>query len=369
MNRLIATFTLFGLIGLFVMPFCEAQDQSEIPIGAILPSTGNTANFGFEAIRAIKVFESLQNRKGYKFNFIIEDGHCGIGPNASTAAHYLIGTKKVRAILGGCSGEVLQIAPIVEKAEVVLMGVVCGNPEIQKAGEYVYRTYPDLSQGASIIAKYLVSNNLSRVAILTETNSYTISIKNELTKFLEERVIVSEDISPEETNYRMVLLKAKINKPQAYYLNMSSPTAYQNILKQIKQMGIKEPLLSYYAPGERSSLENLGALQDGVIYFDIPDVDNTTKEYQEFLQSYKAMFSEDPIAPFLLMTSYNGIRAVTDMIINTENDSTKFQDYLNKSGVHGAAGKMSFDKNGDLMGSEFILRKIEDGKPKKISTK
>lgn len=361
--KIFKTFTLFILTSLTFVPVSAADEQLEIPIGAILPLTGNTATFSVEATRAIKIFESADYNKKYRFKFILEDGQCGIGSSASTAAHNLIEQKKVEAIFTGCSGEVLQIAPIAEKAEVIVMGVISGSPDIKNAGQYIYRTCPDLSQGAFITAEYLNSKNLDKVAILTETNSYTVSIKNELIKFLDKKIVFAEDFAESEINYRSILLKSKSLKPKAYYLNMASPTAYQNILKQVKQMGIQEPIFTFNSPQDKSSLKNLGDLQEGVIFFSTPDIGNTTADYEDFIATYKKSYPNGPEMPFWLLTAYNGLKALTEMVIETSNDSSKFRDYLDNSGIKGALGQEHFDKNGDLLRSKYVLKQIKNGKP------
>jgi ABC-type branched-subunit amino acid transport system substrate-binding protein len=299
---------------------------------------------------------------GFKFNFILEDGKCGVGPEATTAGKYLIETKKVRAIIAGCSGEVLQLAPITEQQSVLLIGVASGNPLIKNAGAKVYRTYPDLAQGAKLVADYADKHNLNKISIFTESNSFTVSVKKELESLINEKVILSEEFSPDETNYRTVILKAKILKPDAYYLGMASPTSYQNIVKQIRQLGIKEQLFAYYNPGEKSSLTNLKTSQNGIIYFDLPSVTNPTETYQNFLNKYHERFPTGPEQEFLLLTAYNAFKIITDMILNTNNDQGLFKSYLDNNSHETGQGKLPFDSNGDLEVTNFILKTIRGGK-------
>jgi ABC-type branched-subunit amino acid transport system substrate-binding protein len=189
-----------------------------------------------------------------------------------------------------------------------------------------------------------------------------VSVKKELESLINEKVILSEEFSPDETNYRTVILKAKILKPDAYYLGMASPTSYQNIVKQIRQLGIKEQLFAYYNPGEKSSLTNLKTSQNGIIYFDLPSVTNPTETYQNFLNKYHERFPTGPEQEFLLLTAYNAFKIITDMILNTNNDQGLFKSYLDNNSHETGQGKLPFDSNGDLEVTNFILKTIRGGK-------
>ncbi len=50
-------------------------------------------------------------------------------------------------MLVGCSGEVLQIASLVESRKIPVVAIRAGSPDIRNAGQYIYRTYPDLTFG------------------------------------------------------------------------------------------------------------------------------------------------------------------------------------------------------------------------------
>lgn len=349
--------TLLPLLLFFLSTNVFSDTKLDIPIGVVVPLSGNTALWGVEARKVASIFQEMEFEM-YNFKFYLEDGKCGVGPEATTAAKFLMDTKKVEAIVAGCSGEVLQIAPLAEQQKVILMGVTSGNPLIKSAGEYVYRTYPDLSKGAELVAKYSKEKDIQKIAVLTEMNSFTVSVTKELKTSLGSRIILSEEFSPEETNYRSILLKARSLKPEAYYLSMASALSYQNIVKQIKQLGIKEQLFAYYNPGEKSSLENLKDLQEGVIYFDVPEIKNPTKEFSDFLEAYNKKYPEGPEQPFLTLTAYNAFRIITDMIVNTKNDSNKFRSYLNNTKHQTGVGVGEFDANGDLVGAEYVLKRI-----------
>lgn len=341
----------------------SAADQVEVKIGVILPLSGNTAIYGAEAMRAIEILKQPEYNSDprYKFVYEIQDGACGIGNSSITAAQHLI-NKNVSGMIVGCSGEVLQIAPLVESKKIPVIAIRAGSPDVREAGEFVYRTYPDLTNGVNLLLNEVRASGHQKIAILTEINSFTSSIKKMLVGSNEkEKFVVDEEFLPDETNYLPILTKAKLKKPDLYYLNMANPTSYQNILKQMRQLGITVEILTYYMPKERSSLKNLGSLQEGVKFLDLPDTVNLTKDYQTFLNSYQNKFGAMPESSFSLSSSYDGIITLLTAIKAVGTDSQKIKDFLDQNEVELSQGKYRFDDHGDLIGMYFVMRKIKNG--------
>lgn len=187
----------------------KITSAEEINIGVILPLTGPTAEWGIEANRALDIFRRTKIEGIDKINFEVEDGKCGQGNSAVSSIQHLIANKRVVAVVSGCSGEVLQIAPILENRKIPTVCVLCGNPAVKNAGEFIFRAYPDLEQGASLLSNYILKNNFLKIAIITETNSFTSSIRAMLEKKLANRIIVSEELNPEEINYSSAITKIK----------------------------------------------------------------------------------------------------------------------------------------------------------------
>ena len=65
-------------------------------------------------------FNEAQSK--HRFDFIIEDGRCGVGNSAISAAKKLVAVDGVSFIITGCSGETLQVAPYTERAHVITIG-------------------------------------------------------------------------------------------------------------------------------------------------------------------------------------------------------------------------------------------------------
>lgn len=341
-----------------------------VKVGVIMPLTGNQAVFGIDAVRMLNIIAPDFNlkRKKFTFQFILEDGKCGIGNSASTAANKLIHIDKVRFLVLGCSGEVLQTAPIAEKAGVLAIGFAAGHPDIRDLGDLIFRTYVDLNKAVHLIAE-LMSNEIgSDIAILTEDSPFTIGIKNELLNVLGKRVVFYDDFHADETSFQSLLVKARAAKPRAYYLNTAGPRIYQNLYLQLRHMGIKEPVYSYHSPSDSDVLKNLGALQNEVKFVATPEVDKGSAEFEKFLESYIKKFPDGPNIDFLLRSSYDAVMSIVKGVENVGPDPKLVKQFLYTTKLEGAVGQLSFDEYGDIRDVNFTLKEIVNGVPKRIQS-
>jgi len=248
------------------------------------------------------------------------------------------------------------------KEKIPTVCVLCGNPLVKDAGEYVFRTYTDLEQGAELLSKYIKKNNFKKIAILTETNSFTSSIRTMLESRLNESIIFSEEINPDETNYASILTKVKIKKPDAIYLNMASPASYQNMIRQLSRQALKQQLFSYNTPNQKSSIDDLGSIQEGIIFFDLPDVVNSSEQFKAFLKAYYEKYPNGPESNYLLAAAFNGFSAIITAVEKVGENSEDIKNFLIKNEVKAATGTLKFDINGDLEDQTMVLKQIKNGK-------
>ncbi len=357
---------IFLLIISFKNDFFEkenfVQDTQEIKIGVIIPLTGPTAPYGLETMRAVKVFSSLPPSEKIHYKFLLEDGQCGQGNSAITAAKKLLEQDKVKFLIVGCTGEVMQMASYIEASKILLISVLGSHPDLPKAGEYIYRTYYSIDQGVKLISDYAKNHGVEKLGVITETSAFTAAIKNELQKNFNEKDLVLEDINPQETELRSPLLRIKSKDVDAYYVNAGSPATYQNIIKNMKNLGISQKIYSYYNPGEKSSIQNLDTLQENVTYFDTPDISNPTKSYSDFIAKYQELFPDGVNSAALLAVAYNAFTAYFQAFENVGFETSNVKAFLDTQVIAGAEGKFKFDATGDIQGQNFILRTIKNSK-------
>ncbi len=356
---------LFLVILVFSFSVSYSEEKEVINIGAILPLTGSQASWGLDAKRVFEILKTsnLLKDKKYRYNLLLEDGQCGIGNSATTAVKKLIHVNKVKFLVLACSGEVLQAAPIANKNEVISIGFACSHPDIKNIGKYSFRTFVDIEKGMKSFTKTILEDGIKKIAILTEESPYTLGIKKLLLNGLEKNSI-TYDFNVDETEFQSILINIETKKPDAYYLNTATPKAYQNLLKKLKDLKIDKPVYAYYSPGDSDTIKNLGSIQNGVKYIDVPNIDSNNNEINKIIQIYKKTYREEPNVNFLISTSYDAIFSIINAIEKVGPDTKLVQDYLSNSVSSGALGKIEFDENGDILNLSYVLKTIKNGIPK-----
>ncbi len=364
MHRISFAFrNIIFLLSLILLPSHILAE--EVKIGIIMPLTGNQAVFGVDAKRMLDIIapNGSLKRQDTAFTFHVEDGQCGIGNSASTAANKLIYINKVHYLVVGCSGEMMQVAPMAERDKVVTIGFISSHPDIREIGDYIFRTYIDMRKAIKLISDLILKEQSGGIAVLTEDSTFTMGIKDILLSHLKDRVVFEEDFNVDEVSFRSLLQKSRAKNPAAYYLNTASPRTYLNLYKQLRASGIKLPVYSYHAPSDPEVLKELGTKQDGVKFVTPPEVEGGSEEFQTFFKSYIQAHPEGPGIDFALRSSFDALHILIKAIAEHGDNPEKVKDYIYKVKTDGAIGKLSFDSYGDIENVNYALKEIKDGLP------
>ncbi|MEZ4754966.1 MAG: ABC transporter substrate-binding protein [Bdellovibrionota bacterium] len=357
---------VFIVICLLFAANLQAQQSEKIlvKIGLIIPLSGAHSIYGEDAknLTSFIAGDLSALSKKYKYEFVLEDGNCGVGNAASTATQKLVNIDGVKFIIYGCSGEVLQGAPIAAKAKTIAVSYAASHPDVSSLGEYVFRGYVDIRKGLKLIEEELRKDTTGKVGIITEESSFTAAIRDVLAEQLADRGVLAVDYQVDETDFKTGLLKLSAAGVSAIYINPNSPRTYINMFRQIKEFGIKVPLYSYYAPSDADALKVLGKSQDGIKFIDIYKPENKSQEFDRTLLKFFSLYPEGPKVPFLLMTSYNSILSLVTAIEAVGADPEKVKVQLISGSYIGASGPTGFDKNREAVGLRFEVKLIRDGK-------
>ncbi len=343
------------------------EETGPIQIGFIGPLTGDAVTYGEPVSNAIKLAVDEVNKSGgvngRMIEVIYEDGKCS-GKDAVNAAQKLVNVDKVKIIISLCSGETLSILPITEPADVLVLSPLASSPDLTGAGDFFFRNNPSDADGGKVLAE-LISKKYKRVAIISEQTDYAQALSRVFVKSFESlggEVVANENFAPETSDFRSMLTKIKEENPEIILINPQTEIAGGTIVKQIKELGITVPLYGTIAMAGSKALEIAGTNAEGMLLVDAPGLSPNNPKAVKFLENYKAKYGE-PTLEFYLGAAYDDIFILAQSISKVGTDTEKLRDYLNEMiNYNGVIGTYEFDKNGDLAGIEYVVKKIQDGK-------
>ncbi len=336
-----------------------------IKIGFIGPLTGDAAAYGADTASAaqiaLKEINTAGGVNGRQIELIVEDGKCNAKDGLSSAQK-LINLDKVKIILSAsCSGELLGFTNLAEQNKVLVLNTLASNPKISEAGDYIFRNDPSDADGGKQLAQ-LVVKSYKKVSIITENTEYAQGIATvfkEVYKNLSGTIVVDEVFSPDMKDFRSILLKIKGTDTEAIFLNPQAPANAARLAKQARELGLNQQFYVAYMSGPEFAAS--GPSAEGAYIIDVPGL--ATGKGAELLKKFKDVYNREPGYPYFVGSTYDALFLLTDAIKKEGENTTKIKDYLYALPEYdGTVGKYKFDKNGDLEGIDFIVRKVVDQK-------
>jgi len=355
------------LIGLFLISGC-AKEEKVIKIGAVLPLTGDGAQYGDNARKGIDLaldeINSSGDLKGKTVKVIYEDDQ--LNPRLGTQAmNKLVSIDKVIAVIGAAaSSTTLAIAPIAEQNKIVLLSPMSTSHEITNAGDYIFRNVTsDIYEGAAMAELAYNKFGYRKIALFTIDNAGNIGMTNAFrTKFTElgGEILTYEKGPQGGTDFRTQITKIKSTTPEAIYA-IGFPLEVGNFIKQAGELGVKAQILSAQTAEDPQVVEIAGNAVNGLIFSTTTlDPERASEATKDFILKFEGKYNEKPgsFADY----SYDAMKILALAVKNVGTNPTKIKDYLYTIKEYpGASGVTSFDKNGDVVKPIFI-KTYKDGK-------
>jgi len=367
---------LVGLLISAVVGFTGCTKEKVIKVGAILRlSTG--ASDGLPAKRGIEIAVDEINAaggiNGKPLKVIYEDSKDS--PQASvTAFEKLISMDKVKVVIGPMmSGNTLAVAPIAERNHVVVITPNGTSPKISNAGKYIYRGCTRIDKQAEALTKYAKDKmGVKTVAILYSNEPYGKGCNKLFSKYFNDlgiSVVADESFMRGDRDFSAQLTKIKQKKFDLLfipgYLQETAPA-----IAQARKMGIDAPSMGVFGDMAPKYIELAGNAAEGHVIAGEYDFDYNTPVNRRFKEKYMAIVKSHKNEPNNIMfaaITYDMTRIVADAIKNRGYNAEAIRDYLDSlKDFDGVTGRLSFDKNGDVVKQGVYIFKVEGGKYVKV---
>jgi branched-chain amino acid transport system substrate-binding protein len=284
--------------------FCAAlafASPATIKIGALFSVTGPPSFLGEPERNSAKMVVDEINAKGgvkgKKLELVVYDTQ-GDATKAVQAANRLIKEDKVVAIIGpSTTGESMAVIPVAEKEGIPLISCAAGSKITDPVKKWVFKTAQNDGLAVAKIYEYLNKKKLVKVALLTVSDGFGSSGREQLKAHAEKfgiQVVVDETYGPKDTDMTSQLTKIRGSQAQAVICWGTNPGPAV-IAKNVKQLGIKLPLFMSHGVSSKKFIELAGDAAEGimlpsgkVIVSDVlPAGDKQKKSLMAFVKDYQ----------------------------------------------------------------------------------
>ena len=350
---------LLSALGLVSLACSTGQSEDDVyRIGVMESLTGPGETYGTVINQskemAVAEINAAGGIDGKNLELVVEDSKCG-AQDAITAYNKLTDVDGVKIILGtSCSGAMLGAAPLAEEDGVVLFSASATSPDIEDAGDYIFRTAINDANLGVDAGNTIWSDGVRTLATINEETDYAEGVQKTTVEQFETLggSIVGQERYPSDTiDFRTQLSKLFGANPDGLLLAAQSEFTGGTIVKQARELGYEGPIYSEVVPTGTTALEISGDAATGLKAI-IPSPDLETQKGQDFLDNFRTRYGYVTL-PWFIGSAYDTVHIAAECLGQTKDDQDAdgFRDCLYNITWSGTIGdQYSFDAKGEVVG-------------------
>ena len=359
----LALATILALAGLA----CSGDGQEgPFRIGVMESLTGPGETYGTVANQAKQMAADEINAaggvNGRRLELVVEDSKCG-AQDAIAAYKKLTDVDGIKIILGtSCSGAMLGAAPLAEADGIILFSGLASNPDIAKAGDYIFRTQISDVQVGIVTGDALWADGVRTLATITESTDYAEGVRRTSVAQFEKhggKVVAEERFASDVTDFRSQLGKLFTANPDALHLAPQSEFSAGTIIKQARELGYEGPIYAETISVGTTALEIAGEAATGMKAV-TADLDPDNEKAQEVLADFRERYNYVTL-PWHLGSAYDDVYIAAECLkkTNDDQDADGFRDCMYEITWSGAIGDdYSFDSDGEVVGLSRVVVEV-----------
>jgi branched-chain amino acid transport system substrate-binding protein len=365
-------------LGLIFLGCGDAKKTAPYVVGGIFSISGPASYLGEPERNSLEMVAEAVNAKGgingHPLKLVIYDDE-GDVTKARLHATKLAQDKDCLAVIGpSVTPASMTVLEITQKAKLPLISCAAGVGITAPAQDrvWVFKTAQTDQMAADRIYQYLQKHNINQVAILTVSNTFGVSGKEQLLALAPQygiQVVAQEVFGEKDTDMTPQLTKLRGTPAQAVICWGIGP-APALVAKNMKQLGMTIPLIQSHGAASKKFIELAGDAGEGIImpagklavWQQLPDTDPQKAVCKEYAEKYQAKFKapESGFGGY----AYDAIRMLNQTLAKAGKDREKIRSELeglkNFVGISGIFNMTPEDHNG-LSPAAFVMVKIHSG--------
>jgi branched-chain amino acid transport system substrate-binding protein len=383
-------FCVTGLTFLVLLGACKKSGDGAAPsgsasagsgetqgviVGHYASMTGNTAHFGQDTDKAVRLAVDEANASGgvlgKQVKLITLDDR-GDSAEAASAVTRLIDVEHVNALIGEVASSLsLAGGRIAQRRGIPMISPSSTNPKVTLVGDFIFRVcFIDPFQGKVMATFSRNTLKLEQVAILKDVkNDYSIGLADTFKASftaLGGKIALEQSYSAGDTDFSAQVTAIKGTKAQAIYV----PGYYSEvgaIARTAQRLGVKIPLLGGDGWDAPELFTIGGDALEGSYFSNHFAADGASPKAKKFMTAFAAKFGQEPTG--IGMLGYDAAELLFDAVkrAGTVNPKAVRDALAQTKNFEGVTGNITMDKDRNPEKSAVIL-KITGGKATYEST-
>ncbi len=350
----------------------EKSEKTPIIIGVAGAHSGDLAPYGLPPKHTVTLAAEELNKAGgvlgRQIKIVAQDDVCKPGIATDVASKLL--SQGVIAVIGHiCSGATNAALSVYRGARIPVISPSATSPELTLEGRnpYFFRTIPHDAAQAITQAEFIVTHlKAKRVVVVHDKGDYGKGLGTLVKKELEAKgveILLFEGVTPGAVDYSALIRKIAQANPDVVAFGGYHPEG-SKIVTQARKRDIKAAFISGDGLKDPSFIKIGGKFVEGYYVTSPADI-STLAMTKKVNGQLKAKGWEAGNFGLQAHAAFTALIKAIETSNSTKPDDIKKALMQNK--VATTLGEISFDKNGDIVGSGFSVYQVENSKFKQLA--
>jgi branched-chain amino acid transport system substrate-binding protein len=332
--------------------------------------TGDVAMFGKPTLEGMKMAADEINAAGGingKKIEIVEADNRGDKQEGASVAQKLISRDKVVAILGDpTTGISKVVAPIAQKAGVVLLSAGATGPGLVEIGDFIFRnTLLDSVAIPACIDYFAKDLKYKKVAVITsDNNDYSVGLSQTFRDAAKSKgilIVADEKVKDGDKDFSAQVTNIKAKKPDVIFYS-GYYTEGALIMKEARKQGLKTNMFGGDGLFSPEFIKLGGDAVEGSMSALGFSPEQATPETAKFIEAFKAKFN-GALPGLFDAQGYDGLMMLADAMKRANSTDPKvFKDALAKTkDFKGVSGTITIRANREPIKTPLCLLAVKGG--------
>lgn len=356
----------------FALAIPQAAHAQDYTLGTLFPMSGPNAEAGAIytnavdlALRHIRQDKWLQGEIQAK-----PVDSLGTPQGGAVGMSRLANVEKVPYALIGFTGVAKASAPIGDRARIMMVNGGAVGPDLATLSKYFWNIIPLANQEVEYLIPWLGEQNIKSIAVIYVDDPLGQGVLEQLKRGLPNvggSVQSAYSVPPDLQQFAPIIARIRNDKPDAVYIASPNITQIGHIIKQVRDGGLKTPLLTYGA-ANFPSVSKLPE-SDGLVFTSqAADWASSEPAMKRFVDDWRANYKTEPTTYGL--NYYNGALLYGYLLRGLEREGKPVTGpnliaMLNQVGVFELAGGKAAFKD-STVSTAMQINRIDKGVPVKV---